>query len=121
MSRSSDTVSLLVALAALAGTSVGCAVSEGCDEVCGVARPTWETCMEEWGLAYGDGISLYESAEDFDNWCATYNRERRLLVMTADDPDSAEDALDARCEDQRSALETDGCAVYYSVFQEPRE
>ena len=115
MIRPSATIVLLFAV--LAGP--GCVVAEGCDAVCEAARPTWELCMAQWGLAYDDGITSYTSADDYDGWCATYNRERRLLASTADDPDAAEAALTARCERQTADLESEDCSLYYAVFSEP--
>ena len=115
MNSSATTLLLLSALA----VGTGCVVAEECDALCPVARPAYEACMEDWGLTYGDGFSLYESADDYDAWCSTYNRERRLLASTADDPEAAEAALNARCSDQAATLETGDCGLYYSVFSEP--
>ena len=114
----SSSVPVLLLLSAFA-VGPGCAVAEECDAVCDAARPAYEACMDQWGLAYGDGVGLYESPQDYDNWCATYNRERRLLAATANDPSKAEEELDDRCGEQTAVLDAGDCGLYYSVFTEP--
>lgn len=106
------TLTFLVAQLSLVG---GCAaVSDVCDDLCGVARDAYEVCQEEWGLSYGDP-GTYESAGDYDNWCATWNIERRLLAETADDPEAL-DALLERCEEQQDSLLGGDCSTYHGTF-----
>lgn len=109
--------SVAAALAFASALAVGgCTVAtDACDHLCAEAAPAYEACMAQWGLAYGAPNTEYDSRDDYDNWCATYNDERRLLADTAED-DSAPDALLDRCEVQRDTLATGNCNEYYSVF-----
>jgi hypothetical protein len=92
-----------------------CRPEDACDRMCGAALPAYETCMRDWGSEWGDPGG-YESREDFENWCATYNEERRQLARTAAEPRAEREALLLRCEEQGALLEEPDCGEYWDVF-----
>lgn len=94
----------------------GCAAApDECDALCDVAPSAYEACMEQWGVQYGDPNTAYESRDDYDNWCATFNEERRQLADTSEEEDAPEN-LQERCVEQRDTLAAGNCNEYYSVF-----
>jgi len=102
---------------ALAGASLaGCVSSSpSCDSVCGVARPAFEVCLEEWGGSWGATFG-YSDAADYDSWCDTWVFEQRQLAATSEDPESAEAALEARCVDLATALTDGPCSDYWGLW-----
>ena len=104
-----------LALVLVALLSGGCGATDGCDEVCELAVPVFSSCIEQWGLGWGPEVG-YDSAEDYADWCTTYNSERRLLAETAEDPEAAEEALTETCSGQAATLESGECGAYWGVF-----
>ena len=76
---------------------------DACDDLCPVALGAYEICQQEWGLSYG-APGTYESADDYENWCDTWNVERRLLAEDADPESGLEQLLD-QCEEQARELQ----------------
>jgi hypothetical protein len=103
---------------ALAGLSlVGCASSSpSCGSLCGVARPAFESCLEEWGGSWGSAFG-YSDASDYDEWCATWVFEQRQLAGAAEDPGAAEAALDDRCIALDLALVEGPCSDYWGLWE----
>ena len=105
-----------IAAAVLAVGGSGCAsVAPACDALCPVARPAFEGCMEEWGLSYGEAVG-YADGDDYDNWCATWVMEQRVLVQEAGDPAAKGDGLDERCLASIETLETGDCLSYWGLW-----
>lgn len=93
----------------------GCtAEGDACDELCPVALSAYETCQEQWGLSYGTP-GTYESADDYENWCSTWNIERRLLAEDAD-PDAGLEQLLTQCAAQADSLESGDCSTYHETL-----
>ena len=108
------TLTLLAAQLSVLG---GCVATEdACDDVCGVARESYEICQQEWGLDYGDP-GTYESSEDYDNWCSTWILERRLLAETSEEAAAGDDLVE-RCQEQRDSLLERDCSTYYGTFDD---
>lgn len=94
----------------------GCAPSAPtCDDVCGVARPAFEECLDTWGMTYGDAVG-YVDGEDYDVWCETWVMEQRLLARTASEPEEASAHLEMRCETQIETLTSGDCGAYWGLW-----
>ncbi len=98
---------LVLAWAAAVAFPACAPIAPACDDLCDVARPAFEACLDDWGRAYGDGMD-WSDGDDYDDWCGTWVMEQRVL---ADDAAKA-DALEARCVDLAAEVTAEPCVDY---------
>jgi hypothetical protein len=84
---------------------LACAPDDACDAMCDAARVTFEACMEERGLTYGESVG-YVDAADYDDWCDTWSWETRILEEQA------------TCADKLAVFETGDCDAYYEAWSQ---